>query len=304
MSTVVPQIKLEESGTGIKIEININGNTQLESHHDNPPDSPSFKAKRKSKINSGAAAESSYNASSKVEQMRNLFQRFRMAISPRSSTESLARSDKSDNDSDHSHSPGISPTSSARGSSLNVKDSASKSHSSTSLSGSGIIDLMRKKSISKKKDEKVISIDVLIDKLKSSDGQFHQDICLSIDEITHVCKEAREIFLAQPTLLELHGPIHVCGDIHGQYTDLMDLFRLCGDPADSNYLFLGDYVDRGKQSLETILLLLCYKIKYPSTFFLLRGNHECASINRGRTFFKFIHRVFLLTGIIMSIIIF
>lgn len=79
--------------------------------------------------------------------------------------------------------------------------------------------------------------------------------------------------LEQPMLLELNAPVQICGDTHGQYYDLLNIFKLFGQPDQKNYLFLGDYVDRGKQSLECILLLLAYKIKHPLTFFLLRGNH-------------------------------
>ncbi|AQK55408.1 Serine/threonine-protein phosphatase PP1 [Zea mays] len=103
---------------------------------------------------------------------------------------------------------------------------------------------------------------------------------LSESEIKQLCAAAKEIFLQQPNLLELEAPIKICGDVHGQYSDLLRLFDYGGYPPQANYLFLGDYVDRGKQSLETICLLLAYKVKYPENFFLLRGNHECASVNR------------------------
>lgn len=107
-----------------------------------------------------------------------------------------------------------------------------------------------------------------------------KNVQLSENEIRSLCLKSREIFLSQPILLELEAPLKICGDIHGQYYDLLRLFEYGGFPPESNYLFLGDYVDRGKQSLETICLLLAYKIKYSENFFLLRGNHECASINR------------------------
>ncbi|KJH48333.1 putative phosphoprotein phosphatase 1 [Dictyocaulus viviparus] len=107
-----------------------------------------------------------------------------------------------------------------------------------------------------------------------------KNVQLTENEIKGLCIKSREIFLSQPILLELEAPLKICGDVHGQYYDLLRLFEYGGFPPESNYLFLGDYVDRGKQSLETICLLLAYKIKYPENFFLLRGNHECASINR------------------------
>ena len=72
----------------------------------------------------------------------------------------------------------------------------------------------------------------------------------------------------------------ILGDVHGQYSDLIKLFEYGGFPGDTNYLFLGDYVDRGKMSIQCICLLMAYKIKHPENFFLLRGNHECSSINR------------------------
>jgi serine/threonine-protein phosphatase PP1 catalytic subunit len=103
---------------------------------------------------------------------------------------------------------------------------------------------------------------------------------LTEEEVRTLCIRAREIFISQPILLELESPLKVCGDIHGQYSDLLRLFDDGKYPPEANYLFLGDYVDRGMQSLECICLLLAYKIKYPENFFLLRGNHECASINR------------------------
>lgn len=107
-----------------------------------------------------------------------------------------------------------------------------------------------------------------------------KQVNLSEQEVRNLCLKSREVFMQQPILLELEAPLKICGDIHGQYFDLLRLFEYGGYPPDANYLFLGDYVDRGKQSLETVCLLLAYKIKYPENFFLLRGNHECASINR------------------------
>ncbi|KAI8318975.1 Metallo-dependent phosphatase, partial [Martensiomyces pterosporus] len=129
---------------------------------------------------------------------------------------------------------------------------------------------------------KQFSVDDMIFRLLDAgfSGKVTKSVCLRNSEIIAICQAAREVFLAQPTLLELAAPVKITGDIHGQYTDLLRLFDKCGYPPHCNYLFMGDYVDRGKQSLETILLLMCFKIKYPDNFFLLRGNHECANVTR------------------------
>ena len=110
--------------------------------------------------------------------------------------------------------------------------------------------------------------------------------CLSLTDIYQLIETAEQIFQAQPMLLRLSPPLNVCGDIHGQYTDLLRLLQLDQPPPQRNFLFLGDYVDRGSHSIETICLLLAYKCLYPVNFFLLRGNHECQDINKGYGFYE------------------
>ena len=132
---------------------------------------------------------------------------------------------------------------------------------------------------------KKYNIDMIILKLLSVRNKKNKEVNLEYNEIIWLCEEVTKIFLNQPVCLNLESPVNVCGDIHGQYSDLIRLFEAGGYPPEVNYLFLGDYVDRGEQSIETICLLFCFKIKCTHTFFLLRGNHECASLNREYGFF-------------------
>ena len=99
-------------------------------------------------------------------------------------------------------------------------------------------------------------------------------------EITALCLNCKDILLSEPAVLKLEAPVKICGDTHGQYDDMLRIFEFGGFPPMSIYLFLGNYVDRGQMSLETICLLMAYKIQYQDKIFLLRGNHECSSINR------------------------
>ncbi|KNA22500.1 hypothetical protein SOVF_033650 [Spinacia oleracea] len=104
-------------------------------------------------------------------------------------------------------------------------------------------------------------------------------------EVGEICHAAEQIFMHEPSVLQLKAPIKVFGDLHGQFGDLMRLFDEYGFPSTAgdityiDYLFLGDYVDRGQHSLETITLLLALKIEYPESVHLIRGNHEAADIN-------------------------
>jgi len=131
-----------------------------------------------------------------------------------------------------------------------------------------------------KQSKEEIFLDKIIQKLLSVKNTPNKEVNLTEIELKYLINTSKKILIEQPTFLELETPITVCGDTHGQYPDLLRLFDLGGYPPGTNYLFLGDYVDRGEQSIETICLLLAYKIKYEENFFILRGNHECGSINR------------------------
>ncbi|KAJ9537589.1 hypothetical protein OSB04_030322 [Centaurea solstitialis] len=108
---------------------------------------------------------------------------------------------------------------------------------------------------------------------------------LDCNEIADLCDSSERIFSSEPSVLQLRAPIKIFGDLHGQFGDLMRLFDEYGSPSTAgdiayiDYLFLGDYVDRGQHSLETISLLLALKVEYPQNVHLIRGNHEAADIN-------------------------
>jgi serine/threonine-protein phosphatase PP1 catalytic subunit len=129
-------------------------------------------------------------------------------------------------------------------------------------------------------------IDQLYNRLISlKQSNFTKKLDIKEKDCELIIKESYDLLLNDPVLIELKAPLCICGDIHGQFYDLLRIFEILNYPPNTNYLFLGDYVDRGKQSLETILLLLILKIKYPKNIYLLRGNHECEVVNRQYGFF-------------------
>lgn len=104
---------------------------------------------------------------------------------------------------------------------------------------------------------------------------------LPCESIEWILRNSRLALMRDASLVEIKPKVNICGDIHGQFDDLKDIFTKLGEPSATNkYLFLGDYVDRGKQSMEVMLLLLCYKLMDANSIILLRGNHESEEITK------------------------
>jgi serine/threonine-protein phosphatase 4 catalytic subunit len=103
---------------------------------------------------------------------------------------------------------------------------------------------------------------------------------------TALLRKVIDVLSAEPNCISLRTPISVCGDIHGQFYDLLELFSVGGRPPEQSFVFLGDYVDRGYYSTETFLLLLALKARYPMKMHLIRGNHECAQVTVDYGFYE------------------
>ena len=167
-----------------------------------------------------------------------------------------------------------------------IKDEEKQNESEEEKSNNIYIKTRKMKKIEEEIEEMYDRISRLKEKLiDSKKGEICSNVKISEREVITVIDKAFPIIEKEESMLELEPPLYICGDIHGQFYDLLRVFEILKYPPESKFLFLGDYVDRGKRSLECILLLLCLKIKYPSNIFLLRGNHESSNINRMYGFF-------------------
>ncbi|MEN2498680.1 MAG: Serine/threonine-protein phosphatase 4 catalytic subunit [Marteilia pararefringens] len=120
-------------------------------------------------------------------------------------------------------------------------------------------------------DNFIFDVDLYLERFKKCE-------LISELQVIDLCNKAKEILQKESNVVELSSPITVCGDTHGQFFDVLELFKTGGPCPDTKYIFLGDYVDRGHFSVETFLLLLSFKVKYPDQMHLIRGNHESRQI--------------------------
>ena len=107
---------------------------------------------------------------------------------------------------------------------------------------------------------------------------------LQKSQVLKIIEYGIAILKNEPNLVKIPEPVVVVGDIHGQYYDLVHMLNKAGDPSKLNYLFMGDYVDRGIFGLECMVLLIGIKINFPKKFVLLRGNHESRNMTESFTF--------------------
>jgi serine/threonine-protein phosphatase 6 catalytic subunit len=110
--------------------------------------------------------------------------------------------------------------------------------------------------------------------------------CLPERTFKNLCELCMEILSEESNIQPVESPVNICGDIHGQFYDVLELFRVGGEIPETSYIFIGDFVDRGYNSVETIQLLLCYKAKFPGRITLLRGNHESRQITQFYGFYE------------------
>mmetsp|Transcript_23896 Transcript_23896/g.26516 ORF Transcript_23896/g.26516 Transcript_23896/m.26516 type:complete len:165 (+) Transcript_23896:19-513(+) len=156
----------------------------------------------------------------------------------------------------------------------------SSGSASTDNSNSDIEDDITKHPLGKYLDEpleptgsKTFDVDALIE--EATKGKFLDELTVKL-----ICLKARDLLVKEENVVQVNAPVSLVGDIHGQFHDLLEIFKIGGEIPNTNYLFLGDYVDRGAFSIETIMLLMLYKIRYPQRVTLLRGNHESRQITQ------------------------
>lgn len=111
-------------------------------------------------------------------------------------------------------------------------------------------------------------------------GELLEELAIKI-----ICLKLKEVLIKAENVEIVSAPVTLVGDIHGQFYDLLEIFRVGGEIPNTNYLFLGDYVDRGAHSIETIMLLAILKLKYPTKITLIRGNHEARKTTQDYGFY-------------------